>query len=212
MCTGRVDLSFILRAFAKGADGVFIGGCWPGECHYITEGNYDALANMHLSHKLMQYIGISPDRLRLEWVAASEGTRFAEVMNDFVNTLKQLGPLGQGEAEHPSGLQDKIAAVDKLVPFIKLVERQRLRAPVKTEAAYNEFYASDEVDRLFNELIGDKLAIGQIMALLKDKPLSTSEIAETLALNPSDVSKHMNNSSRLGLVKYDVDRQRYALA
>ena len=71
MCTGRVDLAFVLRALLKGADGVIIGGCWPGECHYVTEGNYDALGNMHLSKKLLQLIGLNPDRLRLEWIAAS---------------------------------------------------------------------------------------------------------------------------------------------
>ena len=71
MCTGRVDLAFIHRAFLNGADGVFIGGCWPGECHYITEGNYDALATVHLYRKLMEHIGVRPERLRLEWVAAS---------------------------------------------------------------------------------------------------------------------------------------------
>ncbi len=97
MCTGRVDLAFVLRALLKGADGVIIGGCWPGECHYVTEGNYDALGNMHLSKKLLQLIGLSPDRLRLEWIAASEGSRFAEVMSDFADSLRELGPLGSEE-------------------------------------------------------------------------------------------------------------------
>jgi coenzyme F420-reducing hydrogenase delta subunit len=83
MCTGRVDIAFVLRAFSKGADGVFIGGCWLGECHYVTEGNYDALFNMHFTKKLLEQVGLNPDRLRLEWISASEGTRYAEVMNDF---------------------------------------------------------------------------------------------------------------------------------
>jgi F420-non-reducing hydrogenase iron-sulfur subunit len=230
MCTGRVDLSFILRAFSGGADGVFIGGCWPGECHYVTEGNYDALANMHLCRKLMAHLGIAPERLRLEWISASEGSRFAEVMNDFGDKLRALGPLFDrpparegapfdrpparegAPGANDSALQGKLEAASKLVPYIKLVERERLRAPTKTEEAYNAFYASDEVNRLFDELIVDKLAISQIMLLLKDKPLSTIEIAEQLSLNPSDVSRHMNASSRQGLVKYDVDHQCYALA
>ncbi len=71
MCTGRVDLSFVLRAFSNGADGVYVGGCWPGECHYVTEGNYDALFNMHLGRKLLEHIGLNPKRLRLEWTASS---------------------------------------------------------------------------------------------------------------------------------------------
>jgi coenzyme F420-reducing hydrogenase delta subunit len=212
MCTGRVDLAFMLRAFLKGADGVFIGGCWPGECHYVTEGNYDALSNVHLCRKLMERIGVSPERLRIEWISAAEGSRFAEVVNDFVKTLKALGPLGAGEGERGDGLKRKLEAVDKLVPYIKLVEREKLRLPVKSEAAYNEFYESLELDRLFEDLFADKLAVSQILSLLEDKPLSTGEISEILGLNPSEVSKHMNDSSRQGLVRYDVGRKRYALA
>ena len=210
MCTGRVDLAFVIRALAKGADGVFVGGCWPGECHYVTEGNYDALANMHLCKKLLEQVGIDPARLRLEWVAASEGSRFAEVMDDFVRTLKELGPLSGGEAGE--GLQSKLTAVDRLIPYIKLVERERLRAPLKTEDAYNEYYASDETNRLFDALIGEKLVTSQILSLLGTGPRSTSEIAEHLDLAPSEVSRHMKNSSRQGLVRFDMDQNRYLLS
>jgi len=212
MCTGRVDLAFILRAFSNGTDGVFIGGCWPGECHYITEGNYDALGNVHICRKLFEFVGVNPERLRLEWISASEGSRFAEVMNDFSKKLKELGPLCKGEGIDENRLKFKLEAVDKLIPYIKLVERQRLRVPVKSEEAYNQFFTSDEVNRLFNELIGDKLAISQIVLLLRERPLSTGEISEILGLNPSEVSRHMNSSSRQGLVRYDESRKCYALA
>ncbi len=212
MCTGRVDLAFVFRAFLKGADGVIIGGCWPGECHYVTEGNYDALGNMHLCKKLLEHIGVSPERLRLEWISAAEGMRFAEVMNDFSAKLKGLGPLGVGEGIDPAELKVKLEAVGKLIPYLKLVEREKLRVPTKSEEAYNEFYTSDEVNRLFNELIADKLAVSQILILLEGRALSTAEISELLSLNPSEVSRHMNSSSRQGLVRYDIKRERYALA
>jgi F420-non-reducing hydrogenase iron-sulfur subunit len=212
MCTGRVDLAFILRAFSSGADGVFIGGCWPGECHYVTEGNYDALGNMHLCRRLLSQIGVNPERLRLEWISASEGTRFAEVTNDFVRQLKGMGPLKEGQEADERGLRRKLEALQKLVPYIKLVERERLRIPVKSEEAYNEFFASEEVSSLFDALIADKLAISEIMGLLEERPYSTGEISELLGLNPSEVSKHMNSSSRQGLVTYDVERNCYALA
>jgi len=212
MCTGRVDLSFVLRALGKGADGVIIGGCWPGECHYVTEGNYDALGNMYLCKKLLEQVGISPERLRLEWIAASEGMRFAEVMNDFASKLKQLGPLGQAEGIDPDSLALRLGAIEKLIPYLKLVERERLRVATKTEDAYRAFYTSDETNALLGELIGDKLAISQILILLKNEPLSTAQISERLGLNPSDVSRHMNQSSRQGLVRYDIERKCYALA
>lgn len=212
MCTGRVDLEFILRAFQKGADGVIIGGCWPGECHYVTEGNYDALGNVHLCRKLLHHIGVSTERLRIEWIAASEGSRFAEVMDGFAITLRGLGPLGRAEGIEPAPMRRKLAAVARLIPYLKLVEREKLRVPTKTEAAYEDFWASPEVNRLFDELIADKLAISQILLVLRERPSTTGEIAALLDLSPSEVSRHMNSSSRQGLVRYDLEHSCYALA
>jgi len=208
MCSGRVDPAFVFRAFSNGTDGVFIGGCWLGECHYITEGNYDAVSMVHLCKKLLEQIGVNPERLRLEWVSASEGLRFAEVITDFTKKLKGLGPLGIDE----NGLKLKLEAVKNLVPYIKLVERERFRVHFKTEEEYNKFFTSDEVDRLFHELIVDKLAISQIMLLLREKPLSTGEISEILGLNPSEVSRYLNSSARQGLIRFDESQKRFAPA
>jgi F420-non-reducing hydrogenase iron-sulfur subunit len=212
MCSGRVDPAFILRAFSNGTDGVFIGGCWPGECHYITEGNYEALSVMHICRKLLELIGVNPERLRLEWVSASEGIRFAEVMTDFTGKLKELGPLGTGEGIDQNGLKLKLEAVKNLLPYIKLVERERLRVRFDTEEEYKEFFTSDAVNRLFHELIVDKLAISQIMVLLREKPLSTGEISEILGLNPSEVTRHLTSSARQGLVRFDESLKRFAPA
>lgn len=212
MCSGRVDPAFILRAFSNGTDGVFIGGCWLGECHYITEGNYDALSMMHLTKKLLGQIGVNPERLRLEWVSASEGIRFAEVITDFTKKLKELGPLGKGEGIDEKGLKFKLEAVKNLVPYIKLVERERLRVHFATDEEYKKFFTSEELDRLFHELIVDKLAISQIMLLLRERPLSTGEISEILGLNPSEVSRHLNSSARQGLIRFDESQKRFVPA
>jgi len=167
---------------------------------------------MHLCKKLLQLIGVRPERMRLEWIAASEGTRFAEVMSEFADALRELGPLGQGEGIDESALRLKLTAVQQLIPYLKLVEREKLRVPTKSEEAYNEFFTSDEVNALFSEMIADKLAISQILMLLGDRPLSTGEISEKLGLNPSEVSRHMKSSSRHGLVRYDLEQKCYALA
>jgi F420-non-reducing hydrogenase iron-sulfur subunit len=212
MCSGRVDLAFVLRAFSNGMDGVFIGGCRLNECNYITHGNFDALANVHLCKKLLEHIGVNPDRLRIEFLSAGEGVLLTEVINDFTDKVKQLGLLGKSEGIDKHGLKLKLEAVNKLVPYIRLVERERLRVPSKSEEAYNDFFTSDEVNKLFTELIGDKLAISQITSLLRERPLSTGEISEILGLKPSEVSRHMNSSSRQGLVRYDESRKCYALA
>ncbi len=212
MCTGRVDLSFILRAFKNGADGVFIGGCWPGECHYVTEGNYDVLKNVHIAKKMLEKIGINPDRLRLEWISASEGMRYAEVMNEFGKRLKELGALGKGEGIDERSLKLRMEAAYNLVPYVKLVERERIRQRFKTEEEYDAYFASEELESLFNTLVTDNLAVSQMTLLLKEKPLSTAEIASALNLTAADVNRHIKSSSRKGLVKYDEGLNAYALA
>lgn len=212
MCSGRVDPAFILRAFSKGTDGVFIGGCHINDCHYVPEGNYDAFAMVSIYKKLIKHIGINPERLRLEWVSAGEGIRFANVMNEFGDKIKELGPLGQSEGLDKNQMKSRIEALEKLIPYIKLVERERLRVPVRKEEAYEKFYKSDEFNRLFNELILDRLAISQITSLLEQKPMSSGEISGILGMTPSEVSRHINNSSKQGLVRYDVSSKCYALA
>lgn len=212
MCTGRVDLAFILRAFFNGADGVFIGGCRPGECHYITEGNYLALSTVHICKKLLKMVGVDSERLRLEWISASEGMRFAEVVNDFSKKVKALGPLGKKEGIEENTLKFKFETVNNLIPYIKLVERERLRVPVKSEGEYQEFFTGEEFDRLFKELIADKLEISQIMTLLREKPRSTMEISEILGISPPEISRHLSNSARQGLVNFDESRNLIAAA
>ncbi len=92
MCSGRVDPQFILDAFARGADGVLIGGCHPGDCHY-AEGNYKTLRRFQLLKRLVKDMGIEEDRLRLEWISASEGEKVKIVINDLVEKVRLLGPL-----------------------------------------------------------------------------------------------------------------------
>jgi F420-non-reducing hydrogenase iron-sulfur subunit len=92
MCSGRVDPIFILEAFKDGADGVLVAGCHlPSDCHYIN-GNYKAKARVILLKRVLQDFGIEPERLRLEWISASEGDKFASVVRDMVDELKKLGP------------------------------------------------------------------------------------------------------------------------
>lgn len=92
MCSGRIDPQFILEAFTQGADGVLIGGCHPGDCHYI-EGNYKTLARTMFLKRLLAQMGIEEERLRLEWISASEGEKVKWAVNDMVEKLRTLGSL-----------------------------------------------------------------------------------------------------------------------
>lgn len=90
-CSGRVDPLFVVKSFQLGADGVLIAGCHPGDCHY-AEGNYHARRRFALLHLFLDYLGIEKERFRLEWVSASEGKRFSEIISDFTETLRRMGP------------------------------------------------------------------------------------------------------------------------
>ena len=92
MCSGRVDPVFVVKALKDGADGVLIAGCHPGDCHY-SEGNYKTMRRYPMLLDLLEQFGIERERVRLEWISASEGRQFAEVVKDFTEQLKSLGPL-----------------------------------------------------------------------------------------------------------------------
>ncbi len=92
MCTGRVNPLFVLQALRQGADGVLISGCHPGECHYL-KGNFLARRRFLLMKNLLEYVGINPSRIRMSWVSASEGKKFADVITEVTEDIKKLGPL-----------------------------------------------------------------------------------------------------------------------
>jgi F420-non-reducing hydrogenase iron-sulfur subunit len=91
MCTSRLDPTFVIRGLELGADGVLVSGCHPGDCHYVN-GNYKTERRIHLLKKLVQQAGLEPERIRLEWISASEGSKLAEVMKDYVEVLRKIGP------------------------------------------------------------------------------------------------------------------------
>ena len=91
MCSGRVDLALILEAFRSGADGVLVAGCHPGDCHYV-QGNYMMERRFAFLKEAMDQLGIEPERLRLEWISAGEGEKFAALIRDTTQKIKQLGP------------------------------------------------------------------------------------------------------------------------
>ena len=151
MCSGRVDLSFVLRAFSNGTDGVFIGGCHLNDCHYNTHGNFDALSMTRLAKKLLEHVGINPDRLRIEWVSAGEGIRYADIMTDFAGQIKKLGPLGSSEGTDRNELKTKLKEVNKLVPYIKLEKKEKLASHLPDEADYQNLFTKEEVEELLSE-------------------------------------------------------------
>jgi F420-non-reducing hydrogenase iron-sulfur subunit len=115
MCSGRLDPQFVLAALRNGADGVLIGGCHPGDCHY-QEGNYKALRRFKLLKRLLADMGIEPERVRLEWIAASEGDKVQRVINEMTRQVRELGPLRlEDRSLFPPGLPDVDQAAEILL-------------------------------------------------------------------------------------------------
>jgi len=152
MCSGRVDLEFVLRAFLNGSDGVFVGGCRLNECNYITHGNYHALNMVLLCRKIMEHIGLNPERLRIAFMSSGEGILFTRVMNDFGKKVKELGPLGTSEEIDKDEIKSKLEEVRKLVPYIKIVKRDKLEKRLENAEEYNDYFTSEEIEELFREV------------------------------------------------------------
>ena len=184
----------------------------PRDCHYNPEGNYDALGNSLVAKRILENVGVNPDRLRLEWVSAGEGIRFAEIMNEFGATIKSLGPFGSSESRDIDDLQAGLEAATQLVPYFKLVERERFRVPKRTEDGYHEFFSRSDFDPLFKALILDKLSMGRIMGALRSGLASAEEIAQKLGLAPAEVARHLHLLAQQGIVKLDGSRVQVALA
>jgi coenzyme F420-reducing hydrogenase delta subunit/NAD-dependent dihydropyrimidine dehydrogenase PreA subunit len=153
MCSGRVDLAFILRALSKGMDGVFVGGCRLDECNYVTQGNYDALNIVLLCKRIMEYIGLNPDRLRIEFMTAGDGILLTEVTNDFVRQVKELGPLGEAEELEKDELKSRLEEVTRLVPYIKIAKREKLASRLKKVEDYESLFTPDEIGSLFRDVV-----------------------------------------------------------
>ncbi len=190
MCSGRVDPIFIFEALRVGADGVIVMGCHPGDCHYL-EGNYEAEKKFEMIQKFLKLINFD-NRVRLEWVSASEGARYAAIVNEFTNQIKELGVSPAG-GEHPNK-----EILGKLKAMQKAAAGDRLRALVGRERkiteeknVYGEKFSSDKFNEIFNSAIVDEYNRHRILLSLEKDSKSIKDIAMELEIDPSIVLQHM---------------------
>jgi F420-non-reducing hydrogenase iron-sulfur subunit len=156
MCSGRVDPDFILRAFSKGIDGVFIGSCHLNECNYVTHGNFHTLNTVLLYRRILEHIGLNPERLRIRFMSGAEANVFVESVNDFVKKIKGLGPLGKAEGMDIDTLNAKLAEVKKLVPYFKVAMREKLATRLESHEEYDKYeevFTKEEIDKLFTDVV-----------------------------------------------------------
>jgi len=152
MCSGRVDPEFVFKALLNGEDGVFIGGCRLNECNYVTHGNYHALNVALLCKRIMEHIGLNPERLNIQFMSAGDGILFAEHMNDFGKTVKSLGPIGISEGINTDVLKSRIEEIIRLIPYIKIAKREKLGSRLTNKADYDGFFTREEIDSLLRDV------------------------------------------------------------
>jgi F420-non-reducing hydrogenase iron-sulfur subunit len=196
MCSGRVDPPLPLGFLAEGADGVMITGCHIGDCHYI-DGNLYAKRKFSLLKRLVEKAGLEPDRVMLEWVSASEGQKFADVVTDFIDRIKKLGPT-------PAATDPEIRL--NLKAAQAAAEAYRLRALVGKEEklekkgnVYGDKLSQDELDRIMGEAVELEYTRNKIKLLLKE-PMSVKELAQKLGIDSKTVLEHIVTLRQRGWV------------
>ncbi|MCK4348389.1 MAG: hydrogenase iron-sulfur subunit [Thermoplasmatales archaeon] len=195
MCSGRVDPLLVLKAFKQGIDGVAVLGCHPGDCHYQT-GNYEAENKMKMTKQVLEKIGIEPERLYLDWVSAAEGKRFSEVISDFTERMRKIGPIKQNK-----DYKQKISFGESIVESVRirwLVGKERKL--LEFGNVYNEKIDEDEFKDLILKNIAAEYDKHRIFSLIKEEPQTVSKIADELSIPKSDVSRYLTNMENTGLV------------
>ena len=182
MCSGRVDPIFIPKALLSGFDGVMVLGCHPGDCHYLT-GNIQAEKKMRLTGEALEMAGIETGRFMLGWVSAGEGQRFAEVVKDFTQALRDLGPLELEETLRLRLLAAKGALEGEKVRW--LVGREE--ALLEGENVYGETVKPEELRKLMESVLRDEYVKNRIMLHLDGRSLSAEEIGSILGLSVKEI-------------------------
>jgi len=203
MCSGRVDPVIVLETLIQGADGVLVMGCHPGDCHYM-EGNYQAERKIKMLKKLIAQTGLETERLRLEWVSASEGERFAQIVKDFTNQMRAFGPSPlSGEKPDVNILEGMLAAQAAAEDFRLRALVGRERKLVEEGNAYGEKVDQGEFDETMDESIKAEYTRNRAYILLRKQPMSVRELSASLGLDPGKMLRHIVVMRRRGLVAVD---------
>ena len=190
MCSGRVDPMFIFQALQQGIDGVFVMGCHPGDCHYL-EGNYEAEKKFIMVKKFLSMINFD-ERVRLDWVSASEGVRFGQVVSDFVEHIRKLGPSPASGDNPDEEILTKLMAMEVAASTDRmraLVGRERKL--IEEENAYGEIVPEEKFMAIFDSAIHDEYVRARILLSLNRDPKSVKDLALEIEINPSEVLENI---------------------
>jgi F420-non-reducing hydrogenase iron-sulfur subunit len=205
MCTGRVDPALVADAFVNGADGVLVIGCYFGDCHYIS-GNYMAKHKLDMAREMLAYAGLNPVRLQFRNLSSAEGARFAQHNTEFVEQIKEIGPLGTGDKVGMPKLKEQLEIARKALagPKLRWVVGKK---PVFIEEGkgnkYGEVFTQHEIGRTLSGIIVDEMATQSIMAALAKKPAAVKDLAKELEIPAPDALKYVLALQRRGFVEMD---------
>jgi coenzyme F420-reducing hydrogenase delta subunit len=202
MCSGRVDPSFVIQALKTGLDGVIVMGCHLGDCHYI-DGNYEAEMKFATLQKLLEPTGLV-NRIRLEWVSASEGVRFGEVIKDFTEQIRSLGPSPLRDKENSKPLIEDLNAMEDVVQNFRLRALiARERKITESGNIYERIIPIKNYQEILTEALKSEFIRSKIYLKLKSEPLSVKELSRRLALESSNVLKQVVVLRQRGKVALD---------
>jgi len=203
MCSGRIDPTIPLEVLTMGADGVIVLGCHPGDCHYV-EGNLYEERKIKMLKKLIALTGLEPERLRLEWVSASEGQRFAKVVTEFTNQIKELGPSPlSGKQPNQKILENMQAAKSAASDFRLRVLVGRERELTEKDNVYEEKIPQAEFDTILDEAVEAEFTRHKIYQLTQTEPRSVKALAEAVEKKPADVLKDVVAMRRRNMIGLD---------
>ena len=200
MCSARVDQTIVLEAFVQGLDGVMILGCHLGTCHYMT-GNYYTERRMKTTKKVLKNVGLSPERLLVDWVSAAEGDRFAILVREFTERVRKLGPLDNETGLEPQQLRIRLVAAKEALAHQRmrwLVGREK--ELVEDKNVFGEKVSQEEFDQLMLQTIEKEFAKRRILLCIGEDALSVKEIAQRVEVSPREVLRNMVSLERDGLV------------
>ncbi len=177
-CSGRIDPVHVLRGFINRADAVMVLGCHPGDCHYAV-GNYYARVRVHALKHVLDLAGINPDRLLLDWVSASEGKRFANLIAEYTERVRGLGPVGQAEGLPWDALRDGLLAASDVMANerIRWLIGRKLEMLEKGDV-YDQVISEEAYDALLASTIDTEFLRSRLLLLAGDRPKSVKELAQ----------------------------------
>ena len=190
MCSGRVDPEFIFKGFRSGIDGIIVMGCHPGDCHYL-EGNYEAEMKFNMVRRFLSHVDFD-ERVRLEWVSASEGNRFAEIVTEFTDQIKKLGPSPVSGKKIDKELLTKLEAMEMAAGSYRLRALVGRERKITEEGnVYGEMVPKEEFNELLSQAIEDEYMRHQILLSLEQDPKSVKDLAIQIGIDPSEVLQHI---------------------